>query len=424
MTLRLSASRSLRLLTLLLLLGSLLILSGPASAQENFAAKTGSFQGVVTATIRGDEGTITVFATNDWWAGGGTYTGEVLVEPAGKTDAERSKNLKKLSRKTLQIANQIIPVGEKYYTVTLPSTLSNAEKAVTLRGGKGNPLATTPLPIQSRPSAIATPATLQCQKFVQTGRPMQWTGPINPDLKTTVAKVGDQQVTLRAASSRKLVGDCPSKLKGRQKWVVNQSTGETQVIDVSLSGNTKAVQKGGQVIVHLTVTGAEDSDEELPIEVDVTTPETVRMSGGDHRILFVPPRQGVFTQDLILTGLNAGVFGLTANLKTSASDQAVGNAAKGLEPEESKKPQTAHQLPKDTEICTFSCAAYVAKDEKVYCVDAGGCTNLGCHCNCYKAKKKKPDETKEPEWEKIGGPFPSTYEYEKDDYDYHCFCTK
>ena len=105
-----------------------LFLLVPASI---ICAQTSNLTGTVsmeqdyrTVNFNSPQGHVKVFLPGDLGAAGQstvTLSGTVVLEPAGKTEKEKSENLKALQKMTLKIGANSIPVfGQHFFDFTLP----------------------------------------------------------------------------------------------------------------------------------------------------------------------------------------------------------------------------------------------------------------------------------------------------------------
>jgi hypothetical protein len=114
-------------------------LSERALGQSKFSAKTETVRGLRQTTFSAPEGELHV-SLSEGTRAGATLRGRVFMEPKGKTEKEREKNLAKLNRYDLAVergkTDKPFPMTvEDVFTIAGPATATSNEKFYTWKVG-------------------------------------------------------------------------------------------------------------------------------------------------------------------------------------------------------------------------------------------------------------------------------------------------
>jgi hypothetical protein len=288
--------------------------------QVGYHVDTKTGNGLVVTTFDTPQGKIKVSLPDDM-AAGDTITGTVEVEPNGKNDAERAQNQDELNGEVIDIGGQKTKVGDKKISCTIPLTLTDAAKTITLIRN-GQPVGTSTVPISNtRPPA---PTQFTVPTGGQQGRPIQIQGPCNgtsgPQDSVTI---GGTVAPVLAESPRQLIVQNTSNTVGPTNIVCNENGAHLECpfrdIGIKLSAPKLNLLRGETTTLHVTVMGLSGIKENVPLDLNVTG--AVQMSGGNDQHIEIPSTQvqadGTISLDRTLTGIARGGFGVTGTVKWS-----------------------------------------------------------------------------------------------------------
>ncbi len=284
-----------------------------------YLGETKPADGLYVSTFNTPYGQIITHFTDDLGAHD-TIFGTVETVPAGKDDAERAKNDAELKGCVIEMEGQKTPVGDKKITCSIPATLTDEAKAIVLVY-RGQTVCTADLPISATPQPTPTEFTIPTGG--QMGRPIPITGPCNPAPSTTdVVDINGKILPDLAKSPRKRVVLNTCEVEGRTtiRCRENGATMECpfQNISVKLSVSKYNLLRGETATLYVMF-GLAGIQEDVPYDLVVTTPNVIKMSGGEvqHRNIRREEVQpdGKYQTTRTLTGIMAGGYGITVTAR-------------------------------------------------------------------------------------------------------------
>lgn len=333
------------------------------ASKPGFNVRTESNGRLWTTTFTTPEGNLSLNLPDDMRAGD-TVSGTVIANPKGQTEDERAKNLEKLNRYKLMIANQTVtgPWGEFTWSwlnprpdwlvvpkkpsdqkppfrptgwalcpgqlMTCPDTTSLFALLGTPSGGDAQapftPVAGTPIPELF--TAPPTEPELPYRKGInlptdgQGGHDVKVEGPFNGNMKDTEVRIGGQPATMIAESPRSCVFKSPELNVGLTEISIKEDNVETKGtyrnLGVRLTAPKTALLKGEKTTVTIEVSGLEGIQKDVPLRLQSTG--VVNMEGGNFQNLRIRPSEvkpgGIYTTTRRVTGQQAGGFNITATV--------------------------------------------------------------------------------------------------------------
>ena len=276
--------------------------------------------GLYVTTFDTPQGKIKVNLTDDL-AAGDTISGTVETEPAGKNDAERAQNQTELNGYVIELEGQKTKVGDKKFTCNIPTVLSPAAKTIVLQHN-GQTVATTEIPISA--TAPPPPSQFTLPTGGQQGKPIYIKGPCDGAFSPQDhIKVGPTILPPVAESPRSLVVLDLSDVVGPTTIDCNENGVETQCpfrnIRINLSALMLNLQRGQTTTLHVQVLGLTGISEDEWLDLEDTSPTIIKMSGGEIQHIIIHPaevqRDGTYSTDRTLTGIQAGGFGVTGTIR-------------------------------------------------------------------------------------------------------------
>jgi len=288
--------------------------------RAGYKFETSTSPGVNSETITTPHGKLMVNVPDELYAGD-TFTGTVVTEPAGKTEAERARNQAQLSGIVLDIGQQKTSVAEKIFTRTIPANLTREAQSLNVMV-KGETVVNAPVPI-SGAAPPPPPATVQLPTCGQMGRNIvvrdHCDGIIAP---TDSCSIGGTQLPPLAESPRMRVleNTCntpgPTQISYTEQG--KQSSSAFQNFGVELSAGNLSLRTGQQTMLEVTAKGLKGIDRNATLDIANQSPSIVNMEGGNAQHLVIHPAEvaadGTYKIERKLTGIQQGAFEITATL--------------------------------------------------------------------------------------------------------------
>jgi uncharacterized coiled-coil protein SlyX len=283
-------------------------------------AKTAN--GLFVTTFDTPQGKIKVNITDDV-AAGDTISGTVETEPVGKNDAERAQDQTELNGFVIELEGQKFTVGDKKFTCNIPAVLTPEARTIVLQLN-GQTVAIKEIPILvTRPP---TPNTFTLPTGGQQGKPIQLKGPCdgvfapNDSIKvglTILPPVAESPRSLVVLNTSDVIG--PTNIDCHENGVAMQCPFRN--IGIKLSAEKLNLQRGETTTLHVVVTGLAGMTQDVLYDLIVTTPNVIKMSGGNVQGGVIQAPQvhpdGTYSTDRTLTGIQAGGFGVTGTIRWS-----------------------------------------------------------------------------------------------------------
>lgn len=298
-----------------------------AADEGQTAAKVDRDLGLQTTRFDTLHGAVVVM-TPTLVQGGDRISGTVTLDPVGKTETERGKNLSLLQGAVLTVLGSRVSAGKSSFSAVVPNAGSDAVIALLGESDKVVSQASVPiLPKGSFPLAtVATgPGSFKIPPMTLHGRPMSLTGPFDGDASNTACKVNGADAALLAETPREAIFLSTGGSPGAQNVQLREQgwlqTGQTQSLQIALSADKTQLVRGEKANVVAKVRGfkgAPSSFFPIPFILVNESPGTVRMQGGNSlartiRIGDVSP-EGEFTLKTTVTAQQAGNYTINGQI--------------------------------------------------------------------------------------------------------------
>src|SRR5712692_4577046 len=206
--------------------------------------------------------------------GSDTFTGTVLSEPAGKTEAERAQNQDQLNGIVLDIGQQKTSVTEKIFTRTIPANFTREAQSLSLMV-KGETVVNAPMPI-SGAAPPPPPANVQLPTCGQMGKNIvvkdHSDGIIAP---TDSCSIGGTQLQPLAESPRMRVMQNTSQVAGPTEIKYSEQgkevTGQFQNLGVKLTSPNTNLLRGRKTTLEV-VASVQGIQQDVSLDLVNDTP--------------------------------------------------------------------------------------------------------------------------------------------------------
>ena len=327
-------------------------------SQEGGSAKETENNGLRTVEFTTPEGKVTVILPSDLGSND-IISGTILTNPKGKNERQITKNRnvlngyvvdvdakkkaekkKKGSEKKKKAAEEKKdsekkkknPVKNQSGKWEIPDIPGNDSYVLSLKNEAGEILADVTRPLSVHPVKSAAPVVLNRQDFqvpayLRSGEPERISGTFDGDFISSDLKINDSEVEILAESPREIFFKPPENISGPA--TIELTEGEytleeqTHVIRLDLSAEKLALQRGEETTVQVVVSGLEDLQEVVPLEVSNLTPQNIQMQGGDVQHFLITPADvneaGTFELNLNVTALSTGGFSVSSSVLPHSS---------------------------------------------------------------------------------------------------------
>lgn len=288
--------------------------------------ETSTDWGLQTTSTETPRGKVTVNLPGDV-AAGDTIYGTVVVEPAGKTEAERQGNTDELNGYVVEVEGAKASVGDNVLNWSVPAVVAGGLTELIFSDSKGKEVSRTSIPVKGAPPQSATSVPPQSSDFGlpsigQAGKPGTITGRFSGTGKTTTVRIGGKEAKILAESPRQAVYENPKETLGQTHLELEEGatkvSSDYRVVAVSLSSPKTSILKGETTKVSVVASGLESLDKEIMVQLDSPS-ANISMEGGNFQLITIRPRDisagGVFSNVLTVTGLQAGSFMIHARLR-------------------------------------------------------------------------------------------------------------
>lgn len=335
-----------------------LFFSVPSFSQQGNPATTTENNGLRTVEFTTPNGKVTVIlpaesCSND------IISGTILTNPKGKNERQKTKNRNVLNGYVVDIKEKKKPVekkkdiekekksaekkkdaGKKKKNPVknqsgnweIPDIPGNNSFVLSLKNEAGEILADVALPLSVHPVESAAPAVLDRQgfkipRYLRAGEPERISGFFDGDFITSDLKINEMEVEILAESPREIFFEPPEDISGPATLELTEGEftleEQTHVIMLNLSADKLALQRGEQTTVQVVVSGLEDFQEVVPLEVSNLTPQNIQMQGGNVQHFLITPADvneaGTFEVNLNVTAVSTGGFSVSTSVLPHSS---------------------------------------------------------------------------------------------------------
>lgn len=182
------------------------------------AVKIENVSGLCITRFVTPKGSVKVYLP-DGLEAGDTISATVVLEPAGGTEKQNSRNKKELNGYFLELETEKIPLTQIKPKWNIPPTLTGGATFLIIRDKNGNELSRAVIPVRGNTTIIRQPINPSRSEYEfpmvgHAGKPIQIQGPFDGNFDATDPRIGGKKVSLIAESPRKLVLESPKDVVG------------------------------------------------------------------------------------------------------------------------------------------------------------------------------------------------------------------
>lgn len=252
----------------------------------------------------------------DDMAMGDIISGQLAVEPSGRSEKKRAKNEKRLNRYSVDIGGQKAAVGGHRGKWTIPPA---GNVSVALLDPKGKVVDTVQVPVNPQPPAGGA-GDFQCPKVTQGGRLWRMDGKFDGDFSNTRVAMDGKEVEKWAESPRNVILETPMDVVGKTTIQYTEGsikgTCQCRNIVVTLHADKLTLHKGETTQLSVTVRGLEGLEEPVPLGIENKSPAIVSLK--DEGTFIIQPADvkpgGIYIYRSVLTGIMPGNFNISARV--------------------------------------------------------------------------------------------------------------
>jgi hypothetical protein len=287
-------------------------------------------KGLTTAKFTTGQGDIHVYLPDDMRPGD-VISGTVSLEPAGRNDRQKEKNLSDLKACTIRIESTVIRPLEARSTFKLNMPADGLQKAIEFSmPGAGSQKIVLPDSIftgtEPAPDRCAAPT------HVLTGRFLSIPGNFDGSLSNTQCALNGSAIPLLTESPRSLVIQWPLEATNRQQLSIREGgqgvcLQEVSGVDMIVTTGKLNLRRGEKTFIDVKVTGLEGLPDKATLTIVNTTPNIVTMANGNTQVYTIwPPADsanGVFQVHCPANSISVGNFTVSLNLALPEKGQAL-----------------------------------------------------------------------------------------------------
>ncbi|MFV0590257.1 MAG: hypothetical protein ACK5M7_02635 [Draconibacterium sp.] len=315
----------------LLLTLAMLVISQVIIAQTNHNSGTNTENGLTSIVFETPEGEVTTYLPANLHSGD-IISGTVIAEPKGSKAKQISKNHKVLNGYVIEIEGESVPVEKQKLSWQLPVNLSEEIVRLILRDTDGKELGAASLPVDPEPR-ISIPVLhlarndFHIPELLRSGETEMIPGKFDGRADNTGLKMNAQNVDIVAESPEGLFLKVPEDVSGTSTLQLTegemQFEEEVNIADLHLSANKLTLAKGEKTKVSIAVTGLQQIEKPVDIDVRNLSPSVITIEGGNEQTLHVNPDQvshgGSFNTGLAIQASRSGSFSVMAKIAQPAS---------------------------------------------------------------------------------------------------------
>lgn len=283
--------------------------------------------GLNIVKIKTSNGDVSINLASDIYVGD-VISGTVISDPKGKNDRQVIKNKNVLNGYVIEMAGEETPVEEGKAKWKFPEIVKDGIAHLLLKDIKGNVIGDVAIPVHPEPriqvvTEVIDESYFKIPDYIRAGDPAVITGVFDGDFSTSRIKINDVEPKILAESPVGIFFETPENIDGPVDIELTEGEftvkSQTNVVGLELSADKLTLTSGGQATVTITVTGLNDLNTPVPVEITNLTPANINMQGGDNQRVLIDPEDvaadGTFTKEVEVTAIHAGGFSVLVNIK-------------------------------------------------------------------------------------------------------------
>jgi hypothetical protein len=257
-------------------------------------------------------------------AKGDDVSGKLTAQAAGKTEAERAKNLDLLNKFIIEAGNNGIKLINGWGKWKIPEA---DQTFFLLKDPAGKEVGRVQVPVLDEPPSYPADG-YQCPEYVQAGLSLPVRGKFNGDFSDTQVRMDEVELQPLAESPRALIIKAPLDQIGPTSLEFSEGDYRGKChcrnIYVQLAADNLHLKRGQTTGLAVTVRGLEGLEEGLPLKLDNLSPQLVRLKGPNS--ILIQPQDvqpgGIFIYHTTVTGISPGTFRIRASIPLTATKRA------------------------------------------------------------------------------------------------------
>ncbi|MCK5838847.1 MAG: hypothetical protein KAG99_03315, partial [Bacteroidales bacterium] len=238
------------------------------------------------------------------------------------------KNKNVLNGNIIEMAGEETTVEEGKAIWKLPEIVKDGIVHLLLKDIKGNVIGDAAIPVHTEPrtpvvTEVIDKSYFKIPDYIRAGDPAVITGVFDGDFSTSGIKINGVEPKILAESPVGVFFETPVNIDGLVDIELTEGEftveSQTNVVDLELLADRLTLTSGGQATVTITVTGLNDLNTPVPVEITNLTPTNINMQGGDNQRILIDPEDvaadGTYTREVEVTAIQAGGFSVLVNIK-------------------------------------------------------------------------------------------------------------
>lgn len=310
-----------------LLFSSVLSLFLLVPASITWAQTISTQKGLTTAVFNTPYGNLKIYLPDDIRPGD-LISGTIVAEPSGKNMKQVQKNLSGLTKYSLNIDGNKLPVQESpglfKWLVHTDKKIHTVIELIHVSG-----MSSGQLPLQFNRNKTVTEKLQDCKTATHalTGSPFYISGPFDGDASNTKCLLENKPSVLLAESPRQCIISYPAD-GGGIKTLNVQEDGKSLCsnsvfgVTMNISSGKLNLLKGERTYIDVAITGLQHLPDTATLSLSNLSITTVTMLPADFIVIPLPPSEtgsGTFNRRFNIQSIKSGNFSVNVNLDLPAS---------------------------------------------------------------------------------------------------------
>lgn len=328
---------AMRAILMFVLLSIPTVLAAQPSPHDWYEVRVEQQPPIEIITITTDDGPVRIILPESVVSGERFY-GTVELPSEGASTAPQSY--------VLQFAGQSAHANQRGFSWKAPEVAADTEVVLLVSDFRGERVAQAVITVQARAPAAEMEGALYIPKIVESGRAMAVSGTFDGTGANVSLTVGNIPADLLAQTTHRSVFKIPPRLLGNTNYAFTQSgqvhKGTLRCVAIEKKMGATSLLNDRRAPYQLVVRGLQGMDREVAIELRILTPTLAAfdpgqvspkgLSGAPAEIIYFPHfsetiyiqpswlrKDGTFTINRVLTGIQPGKIRVAASLLTPAT---------------------------------------------------------------------------------------------------------
>lgn len=275
--------------------------------------------GLTTVTFNTPNGKIKVQLPENIHSGD-VISGTVITEPKGKNERITKKNKTILNGYVITINEK--KTTDKKITFTIPEDITSTPQKIKIFNKKNKLFESFDIPITEPIRVPPELPKIAIPDYLRSGYLQSIQGDFDGDFSNSSLKINGDNIDIIAESPERMIFELPDTYEDFVELEITDNQIDVvtylSIINLNLAVDKFNLLKGESTNLHIEVTGLDEMEKPIPINLENYSPKNVELEGGNTQLIIIEPdssiNEGTYYTSLKITALQSGGFSISASI--------------------------------------------------------------------------------------------------------------